>query len=311
MLLWYKLSQWCLLLKCLSGGKWLLYTMTFGGLDIGVWHPLLFIIFEPSIWLSLLLCIVKKYLPLVQSPKKLMKNMGPHCTVRPWMLVVAFTVALTLEPIKNHYVQYLQCNCLMVSLSHLQRLCHCILIFFGRVRKHHLQVGSLWHLGRKVYETVFAFSLVHCVMEFPPSDLVGVLNRLLRASNLAVCGSQCDSSELPLVTLLAFSDLALACLGGTLLMGWSGVEVLLICALHWSLFAGRAFCWVSKPLVTALLCCSLFAWMASCMDLWTIAISGRGECSILIVRLPDSGDDGLEVTLLLDSLFTLYSDISL
>ena len=63
-------------------------------------------------------------------------------------------------------------------------------------------------------------------------DLVGVSNRLLRASNrafLAVCGSQFDSSELPLVTPLAFSDLALARLGGTLLMGGgSGVEVLLI-----------------------------------------------------------------------------------
>ena len=63
-------------------------------------------------------------------------------------------------------------------------------------------------------------------------DLVGVLNCLLRASNhafLAVCGSQSDSSELPLLTPLAFSDLALAHLGGTLLMGGgSGVEVLLI-----------------------------------------------------------------------------------
>ena len=64
------------------------------------------------------------------------------------------------------------------------------------------------------------------------SDLIGVLNHLLRASNhafLAVCGSQFDSSELPLVTPLAFSDLALAHLGGTLLMGGgSGVEFLLI-----------------------------------------------------------------------------------
>ena len=41
--------------------------------------------------------------------------------------------------------------------------------------------------------------------------------------------AQSDSSELPLVTPLAFSDLALALLGGTLLMGGcSGVEVLLI-----------------------------------------------------------------------------------
>ena len=52
---------------------------------------------------------------------------------------------------------------------------------------------------------------------------------------LAVCCSQSDSSELLLVTPLAFSDLALAHLGGTLLMGGSGVEVLLICAIHCSL----------------------------------------------------------------------------
>ena len=68
------------------------------------------------------------------------------------------------------------------------------------------------------------------------SNLIGVSNHLLRASNLAllaVCGSQSDSFELPLVTPLAFSDLALTHLGGTLLiLGGSGVEFLLICALH-------------------------------------------------------------------------------
>ena len=30
-----------------------------------------------------------------------MKNMGPHCTVRLGMLAMAFTMALTLEPIKS------------------------------------------------------------------------------------------------------------------------------------------------------------------------------------------------------------------
>ena len=30
-----------------------------------------------------------------------MKNMGPHCTVRPRALAMAFVVALTLEPIKS------------------------------------------------------------------------------------------------------------------------------------------------------------------------------------------------------------------
>ena len=103
------------------------------------------------------------------------------------------------------------------------------------------------------------------------SDLVGVSNCLLRTSNcafLAVCGSQSDSSELPLVTPLAFSDLALAHLGGTLLiLGGSGVEVLLICILHWSLFAAKVLCWLSKLLVTALPCCSLTAWIASCIVL--------------------------------------------
>ena len=79
-------------------------------------------------------------------------------------------------------------------------------------------------------------------------DLVGVSNYLLRVMKqalLAVCGSQCDSSELPLVTPFAFSYLALAHLGGTLVMmlGGSGAEVLLICALHWSLLAARVFCY--------------------------------------------------------------------
>ena len=89
-------------------------------------------------------------------------------------------------------------------------------------------------------------------------DLVGVLNYPLRASNLAllaVCGLQSHSSELLLVTPLAFSDLALAHLGGSLLiLGGSGVEVLLICALHLSLLAARAFCGLSKLQVTALPC---------------------------------------------------------
>ena len=46
-----------------------------------------------------------------------MKNMGPHYTVKPRGLAVAFTVALTLEPIKSHYIQYLPCGCLMVAQS--------------------------------------------------------------------------------------------------------------------------------------------------------------------------------------------------
>ena len=130
------------------------------------------------------------------------------------------------------------------------------------------QSVALWQEGVQNSVCLFTGTLCDGVSS---SDLVGISNCLLRASNLAllaVCGSQSDSSELPLVTPLAISDLALAHLGGTLLMlGGSGMEVLLICSLHWSLFAARAFCWVSKPLVTVLSCCSLTAWMASCMDL--------------------------------------------
>ena len=114
----------------------------------------------------------------------------------------------------------------------------------------------------------------------------------------------------PLVTPLAFSDLALALLGGTLLMGGcSGVEVLLIWILHWSLLAAIAFCWLSKLLVTALPCCSLTAWMASCIVLWIIAISGVGKYTVLTDKLPDSGDDGFEASLLLGSLLASYSDV--
>ena len=125
-----------------------------------------------------------------------------------------------------------------------------------------------------LWEEVFQKSL--CLLIVPwdglsSSDLVGVSNHLFKAWNQAildVCGSQSDSSELPLVTPLAFSDPALAHLGGTLLMGGcSGVELLLIWILHWSLLTARAFCWFSKLLVTALPCWSLTAWMASCMVL--------------------------------------------
>ena len=81
---------------------------------------------------------------------------------------------------------------------------------------------------------------------------------------------------------------------------------------------GRAWCWclpylvqafklAGCYLVTALPCCSLTAWMASCIVLWRIAISGRGKYTDLAVRLPDSGEEGLEVSLEFASLLTLYS----
>ena len=70
------------------------------------------------------------------------------------------------------YVHYLQCgwsSCVMVSLSHLQRLCHWI---FGRVLEYSYSwTGRLWHFGRKMYEKVFAFSLVHCVKGLLPQTL--------------------------------------------------------------------------------------------------------------------------------------------
>ena len=47
--------------------------------------------------------------------------------------------------------------------------------------------------------------------------------------------------------------------------------------------------------------------MASCMVLCRIAISGRGEYTDLTVRLPDSGEEGLEVSLELASLLASYS----
>ena len=46
--------------------------------------------------LKLLICLYKYSLH-----EKLTKNMGPHCTVRPKCLLVAFWMALTLEPIKS------------------------------------------------------------------------------------------------------------------------------------------------------------------------------------------------------------------
>ena len=160
-----------------------------------------------------------------------MKNMGPHCTVRPECLLVAILMTLTLKPIKS-----------LCTISTLR------LVFLrdglaqspsGAV-PFNLQEGpgvrySLDGQSVALWEEVFWKSL--CLLIVPwdglsSSDLVGVSNRLFKAWNRAildVCGSQSDSSELPLVTPLAFSDLALAHLGGTLLMGGcSGVEVLLI-----------------------------------------------------------------------------------
>ena len=149
---------------------------------------------------------------------------------------MAFWTALTLEPIKS-----------LCTISTLQ------LVFLGMMvftqSPSEAVPGLLWEGpgvrysldGQSValWEEVVWKSL--CLLTVPceelsSSDLVGVSNRLLRASNRAfldVCGSQSDSSELLLVTPLSFSDLALAHLGGTLLLGGSsGVELLMIWILH-------------------------------------------------------------------------------
>ena len=44
--------------------------------------------------------------------KSLQKTRKPHCTVRPLATECAI---LTLEPIKSHYVQYIQCDCWSLS----------------------------------------------------------------------------------------------------------------------------------------------------------------------------------------------------
>ena len=93
------------------------------------------------------------------------------------------------------------------------------------------------------------------------------------------------SFELPLVVPLALSNLALACLGNTLLLGGggSGVDVLLIWVIHCNLLAATC-CYWRNFMVTALPCCSLTAWMASCIVQYKIAISGRGKYTVLAVR---------------------------
>ena len=196
-----------------------------------------------------------------------MKNMGPHCTVRLRALAVPFTVALTLEPIKSLctmstvWLVFL-CDGLTQSPSEAVPLDLCwegpgVLLKDG-------QSVALWEEDVQNSLCLFTGTLCEGVSSL---DFVGVSNHLLRASNcalLTLCGSQSDSSELSLVTPLAFFDLALAHLEGTLLiLGGSGVEVLLICILHWSLFAAKVLYWLSKLLVTALPCCSLTAWIAS------------------------------------------------
>ena len=87
-----------------------------------------------------------------------MKNMGPHCTVRLECLLVAIPMTLTLEPIKSLCtisILRLVFFGLMVSFSHLQKLCHFI---YGRVLEYNTRwTGSLWHFGRRFSKKAFAF----------------------------------------------------------------------------------------------------------------------------------------------------------
>ena len=98
--------------------------------------------------------------------------MGPHCTVRLEYLLVAIWMTLTLEPIKSLCTistLRLVFFGLMVSLSHLQRLCHSI---FRRVLEYDtLWMGSLWHFGRRFSGKAFAFWVFHG-MGFPPRTLL-------------------------------------------------------------------------------------------------------------------------------------------
>ena len=84
--------------------------------------------------------------------------MGPHCTVRPEHFLVPIPMTLTLEPIKSLCtISTLRVVFfgVMVSLSHLQRLCHSI---YGRVLEYDtLWTGSLWHFARRFSGKAFAF----------------------------------------------------------------------------------------------------------------------------------------------------------
>ena len=174
--------------------------------------------------------------------------MAPHCTVRPWMLIVAFTVALTLEPIKKSL-------CTISSLLLLDGLTQSPseavpldLLWEGpEASLTGGQSVGLWEEGVQNSLCLFTGTPWDGVSS---SDLVGVSNHLLRASNLAllaVCGSQSDSSELPLVTPLAFSNPALAHLGHC--SYWEGLVLKSSWSVHYTeacLLQGLSVEWVSS-----------------------------------------------------------------
>ena len=184
-----------------------------------------------------------------------MINTGPHCTVRPRALAVAFTMALTLDPLK-----YLQSLCTISTLRLLDGLAQspseavtvCGTLGGGCLKQ---SLPFHWYTMRWSILLRFGWCFEPSFKNFKPY-LAGFLwftVWLLWTATGDIIGlfqsSSCSSGQ-------NITQTGRVC-----------VEVLLICALHWNLFAVRAFYWVSKLLVTALPCCSLTAWMASCMDL--------------------------------------------
>ena len=158
--------------------------------------------------------------------------MGPHCTVRPERLLVAFQMALTLEPIKNLCtISTMRLVFLLDGLAQSPSQAVPFNLWEGPGVQYSLDGQSV-----ALWEEVFWKSL--CLLTVPwdwlsSSDFVGVSNCLFRAWNQAildVCGSQSTSSELLLVTPLAFSNLALAVSGRDIAHGrvfrcWSPLDL--------------------------------------------------------------------------------------
>ena len=163
---------------------------------------------------------------------------------------------LTLEPIKSHYVQYIQCGCWSLSSTIRGLPCRYYgrgLVSFELRRGRYGNIVTFWE-----GVLVLGGNLAHFTAS--SSEDVEFPNRHFKAKNLAFLGfSKSLSSELPLVVPLAISDLALGLLGNALLLGGGGsrLEVFRIWLIHLSLLAATSCCCWKKVLVMALPCCSL------------------------------------------------------
>ena len=152
-------------MKCLSGGKVALIYYGLVAMTFTVRHPLFSIKKMSQYWP--VLKISKFAFNSTDSMKNLQKTWD--LTVL-WLecLLVAIWMTWTLEPIKSLCTistLWLVFFGLMVSLSHLQRLCHSI---YGRVLEYDtLWTGSLWHFGRRFSRKAFAFWMYR-EMGFPP-----------------------------------------------------------------------------------------------------------------------------------------------